>query len=336
MQAASLVEVEPAAWDGLLERLGCADAYLQRDYLEVSAVLEREARPALLHAPGEGGDVVFPCLLRGVPELGVLDATNAYGYGGPVAVGAQPPVAGFADAYERWCAETGVVSTFVRFHPLFENHRTAPPSFRRERVAGSVAWRLEGDLVAGMHPHHRRAVRKAERTGVEVDVRLAPASLTPFAALHEETMRRQDAAPFYFFPPAYWQGLTARLGARLLRLDAWLEGTLVASVLCLATPPWLHYHLGATSVAARGVGASHLLMLTAALWGQARGFEQFHLGAGVGGGGGPLLEWKRRFAPEGLREQWLGKAVHDPGRYRELTGQATVRYDGFFPAYRAP
>jgi hypothetical protein len=41
---------------------------------------------------------------------------------------------------------------------------------------------------------------------------------------------------------------------------------------------------------------------------QERGYEQFHLGAGLGGGGGPLLEWKRRFQPGELLGQWVGKA----------------------------
>ncbi len=334
--AASLVEVAPDTWDDLLDRLGCADVYLRRDYVEVSCSLEGSARATFLHAPGERGDVVFPCVVRELPNLDVVDVTNAYGYGGPVAIGPEPPLAEFADRYERWCADAGVVTTFLRFHPLLRNHLAAPASFALEPVAGSISWQLEGDLAAGMHAHHRRAVRKAVRAGVEVSARLAPDDLGPFAALYEQTMRRQGASPFYFFPPDYWQGLASRLSDRLLLAEARLDGETVASILCLATSPWLHYHLGGTAEAARGVGASHLLMLTAALWGQERGFEQFHLGAGVGGGGGELLEWKRRFAPGELLEQWLGKAVHDRERYRGLTGRDDLPLDGFFPAYRRP
>jgi serine/alanine adding enzyme len=219
----------------------------------------------------------------------------------------------------------------VRFHPLLENHRYAQPLFHVEPVTGSVSWRLEGDLFAGMHAHHRRAVRKAKRDGPKVRVERPPQRLDGFAALYEQTMRRQAASPFYFFPDEYWRGLAGREWLALFEARAGDET--VAAILCLATPPWLHYHLGASADAARGTGASHLLMLAAAEWAQERSYEQFHLGAGVGGSGGRLLEWKRRFYPSELREQWIGKAVHDNARYRALTG-GPIDYNGFFPAYR--
>lgn len=304
---------------------GREDVYFRRDYAEISAVLEQGEAVVL-----EEEEAVFPIVVRKTPS-GVRDATNPYGYGGAVAPDA---AAGrrFYDRYQEWCVENGLVTSFVRFHPLLENHRYAEPLFRLEPVAGSVSWGLDGDLFAGMHAHHRRAVRKAERAGIEVAAAEAPEGLDVFAALYEETMRRQGASDFYLFPAEYWRGLAGR--DWLLLLEARADGETVAAILCLATAPWLHYHLGASTDAARSTGASHLLMLTAARWGQERGYEQFHLGAGVGGGGGALLEWKRRFSPSALREQWIGKAVHDEERYVALTG-GPIDYDGFFPRYRA-
>jgi hypothetical protein len=180
-----------------------------------------------------------------------------------------------------------------------------------------------------MHRHHRRLVRRAEGAGAEASVREAPESLGEFAALYDETMRRADASGFYFFPEHYWEALRA---VPLALAEVRLEGDLAGAALCLATHPWLHYHLGASSEAGRQVGASQLAMLAAARWAQERGYEQFHLGAGLGGGSGPLLEWKQRFAPGPLLEQWVGKAVHDEARYLELAGE--VSFEGFFPAYR--
>lgn len=305
--------------------VGFDDAYFRRDYAAISAVLERGETVFL-----ETEDAVFPVVVRETGE-GVRDVTNPYGYGGAVAA---DDAAGrrFYETYRRWCEEQEIVTSFVRFHPLLENHRYASPPFHLEPVAGSVSWVLASDLFAGMHAHHRRAVRRAERAGLDVVVSEAPEQLGGFAALYEETMRRQQAAPFYFFSPAYWQGLSGR--DWLLLLEARSEGEAIAAILCLASPPWLHYHLGASSERARNTGASHLLMLAAARWGRERGYEQFHLGAGVGGAGGALLEWKRRFYPSELRRQWVGKAVHDEERYLALTGQASVDYAGFFPAYR--
>ena len=330
-----LTEVEPAAWDELLGLLEVADAYLLREYVEGAALLD-PGRPTFLHLAAPGGHVVFACLVRDVPGGG-FDVTTPYGYGGPVAVGEQPPVERFYELYERWCSDRGIVTSFVRFHPLFANHHQAPPPFRVELLASTIGWRLEagGDLLAGMHPKHRNVVRKAGASGAVVTADAGPGDLAPFVELYEETMRRQDAAPFYFFPTAYWEQLLA-LGERLVVFDAVLDGELIASALCLATRPWLHYHLSATSERARTTGASNLVLFEAAKWVQARGFSCFHLGGGLGGRQDSLYEFKRRFDPEGSREAAIGKAVHDPDRYAQLSGDASADAIGFFPAYRRP
>ena len=311
-------EVPAGEWDALLADLGCADAYLLRAYVEASCVIE-PGKPILLEHDG----AVLACILREVPGGG-YDVITPYGYGGPVGDGA------FDEAYEGWCRERGVVSTFVRFHPLYENYRDAPHA---TYSSPTVGWRLEGDLLAGMHGKHRNVVRKAQRAGVAVDVHAAPESLVGFVGLYERTMARQEAAGYYFFPPDYWEKLAA-LGGRLVRFDALCEGEVVASALCLRGDRWLHYHLGATEDAARDLGASNLLLYTAAVWGQEQQLEEFHLGGGAGGRES-LYAFKERFSPTGRREFWVGKLVHDEDAYRRLSGGAEVDVEGFFPAYRA-
>jgi serine/alanine adding enzyme len=312
-------EIPAAEWDELLAELGCADAYLLHAYVEASCVLD-SGEPVLLEH--EGG--VMACIVRAIPGTDAHDVTTPYGYGGPVGQG------NFHQAYERWCAERDIVSTFIRYHPLFENHREAPHA---SYASPTVGWPLEGDLLAGMHGKHRNVVRKAQKAGVAVDVTAAPEDLASFASLYEQTMERQSAAGYYFFPREYWGSLTA-LGGHLVRFDAQVEGEIVASALCLRGDRWLHYHLGATDDAARDLGASNLLLYRAALWGQEHGLEEFHLGGGAGGREDSLFAFKQRFSPNGAREFWVGKAVHDEDAYCRLSGNAEIDL-GFFPAYRA-
>ena len=80
-----LVETAAPEWDALLARLGCADVYYLSEYLESARLLE-EGTPAFLHLAGDGGDVVFACLVREAAG-GVRDVITPYGYGGPVATG---------------------------------------------------------------------------------------------------------------------------------------------------------------------------------------------------------------------------------------------------------
>jgi len=333
---AALVEVAPAAWDPLLDRIGGGDAYLLRGYVESARLLE-PGKPLLLHLADEGGDVVFALILREIDgEPGRLDAITPYGYGGPVAVGPEPPVERFYEAYESWCRSADVVSTFIRFHPLFENQRQAPPAVHVERLADTVAWSLdpELDLFAGLHPKHRNKVRKARAAGLEVVVHEAPNSLSEFATLYDATMSRLGADKFYFFPPDYWQALVDGLGERIVLAEARFGDELAAAALCFAAPPWLHYHVSGTSERGRDAAAANLVLFEAACWGQEQGLEQFHLGGGLGGREDTLFHFKQRFFPSGRREASVGKLVHDADAYRALTGLPEVRLDGYFPAYR--
>ena len=185
-----------------------------------------------------------------------------------------------------------------------------------------------------MHKHHRRLVRRARRAGYDVTVDPAPDDLAEFVALYEQTMRRAGASPFYLFPPAYWDALAG--GVELVRVDVRSGGELLASVLGMGAPPWLHYHLGGARKrpAARAPATSPSTAL--ACWGREHGFTTLHLGGGVGGRRDSLLEFKLRFAPEGMVGVSIGKAVHDRAAYLRLSGAAAVDWDAFFPAYREP
>jgi hypothetical protein len=336
----TIVEVEPDRWDGLLADLGCTDVYFQRAYVESALVLEPGVA-AYLHVEGARGDVVLPCTVRRLPkELegaeGLLDVITPYGYGGPVTTGKVPPLEDFWELYGDWCAERRVVASFMRFHPLLENHRYAGPGFAVERLGTTIAWHLEPkiDPFDGMHSAHRNSARKAQRAGAEVSTVECPADLGEFVEAYEATMTRAGASPFYFFDHAYWRRLETLLRKRLVRFDARIEGELVASALCLAASPWLHYHFGATSELGRSSGAGNLVLVEAARWAQARGFDLFHLGGGVGGREDPLFRFKERFYEYGRRDAYIGKVVHDESGYAALTGRGEGDLSGFFPAYR--
>lgn len=332
---AQVVRVSGAAWDPLLARLGLTDAYLRRDYVVAACVLE-PGEPVLLHCAGPGGDIVFAFILRDIPGgAGDRDIVTPYGYGGPVGAGAEPPLAAFHAGFAEWCTSERVVSAFYRFHPLYANIDLAAPGIETSALAGTVAWRLDGgrDLMQAMHARHRRLVRKAQAAGVEVGARERPGSLATFVQLYEHTMQRQQAGSFYFFPERYWGELTASLRDVVVVFEAVLDGRAVASLLCFAARPWMHYHLGATADEARSIGASNLLFHAAAEWGQREGYGLFHLGGGVGGGDDGLLDFKRRFDPaHDLLPMHTGKHVLDRDRYRELAG--TDDTSGYFPAYR--
>lgn len=338
MPASTRLRVVPGEeWDALVARLGGLDTYTRAAYHRASALLWPEgAEPVLLHHAHPGGEVALPLLLRSLPDGDGFDATSAYGYGGPVA-SSTTGLEGFAEALDEWARANYVVTTFLRLHPLLGNARLVPSTADLASMGPTVAWDVTTgrDLRAHMHPHHRRAVRRSENAGVEVEVLLHPRDLDEFCDLYSATMRRRDAQRFYFFPAAYWKALlddAAQLG--LLVVEARLAGELVAALLCFAEGPWLHYHLGASSDAGRSTGASNHCFLVGAEWAQARGMTRFHLGGGLGADPqSPLMTFKQRFDPTGeLLPFSVAKLVHDRDRYLRLAG--TDETAGFFPPWR--
>jgi serine/alanine adding enzyme len=331
--------VGPAEWDAHLARLGPTDTYYCAAYHRASALLEPAGtRPVLLAYHDDDGDVALPLLLRPLPDGDGWDATSAYGYGGPVIRGT-PDLAGFGNALDAWAIENGVVATFLRMNPLLHEGVPVPPTALLVDVGSTVAWdvRPGRDLRSGLHSDQRRSVRKAENAGVEFRVVLRPPGLTRFRELYVETMRRQQAAEFFYFPDGYWEALTTEDEHLVpLLVEGRFEGRVISALLAFVAERWLHAHLTAGEEVARTLGAASGCYLAAAEWAQSRGLTAFHLGGGVGGSTeSPLHAFKRRFDPKTpLRQFRVAKLVHDPARFRQLAD--TDSTDGFFPPWRRP
>ncbi|CCH88123.1 putative GCN5-related N-acetyltransferase [Modestobacter italicus] len=324
-------------WDELVRRLGGLDTYTRAAYYGASALLEPPGtRPVLVHYRDSDGEVALALLLRPLADGAGWDAISAYGYGGPVARD-EPRPASFGLALDAWARANGVVTTFLRLHPVLGNARLVPATAELVRLGTTVLWDVSPgrDLAGNLHPHHRRAARRADRAGVVVTVASRPQSLEPFRKLYELTMRRNEADPFFFFPEAYWEALLADDAVlEPVLVEGRLDGELISALLCFVHGPRLHYHLGGSDETARSLGASNRCFLAAAQWAQSRAMTGFHLGGGLGGRtDSPLQVFKQRFDPDGAPLPFhIAKIVHDERRYRELAGTASTA--GFFPPWR--
>jgi len=294
---------------------GDPDPYLSPEYLTAAAA-SAEADLAAFAAPG----VVYPFLVRPLGR-GRSDITSAYGYGGPLGTGDWR--SGFGEA----CREQGVVSEFIRFHPLLQNqHGLDDVELRPVQDTVTVDTRLDdAGLLAQMQPTARNKLRKAERRGVRAH---ESRDLGRFHDLYQETMQRADADDAYLFDRAYFAGLD-RLGDRLLMLDADS-----AAALFICGGGAMHYHLSGSTAAGRRDAATNLLLWEAMRHARERGLHTLHLGGGLRAG--DALATFKQSVGAGRAPYVQGRAVHDPEAYRALCQEAGVPADGaFFPAYRA-
>ena len=292
------------------------DPFFRPEYLRAAAVIG-EGHPAAFAAEG----ALYPFLVRPL-DGGRCDLTAAYGMGGPLGRGP------WREAFRAECARRGVVSEFVRFHPLLGNQEGLD-DVRRWKLQDAVTVDVRADddgLLAQMEGRGRTAVRRAARAGVQVR---AHRDLERFGELYRDTMERIGAEPFYHFPAAFFAALEP-LGDAAVVLD-----TGSAAGLFLTGNGAMHYFLAASTPEAREVAAANLVLFAAMQRARDHGLRVLSLGGGLRDG--DALHRFKAAMGAGRAPMWLGAAVHDEPAYRALCAEAGVAPDDpFFPAYRRP
>jgi len=281
--------------------------------------LDAEGVTHTLRIEGDEGELLAPLLVREIEGTGERDAISPYGYPGLVGSieSLDPAAIDFSAA--------SLVSVFIR-HAL----GPSPLTGASERNVVQIA---DPGLPPKSRPSDRRQVRRNLEAGYVLDL-VAGAETTPdqragFFDVYEQTMRRTDAAPHYFFAAAYFD--------RVLEADrTWLalatgpDGTLAAASIAAVSDGFLHYYLS-------GSADSHLReapmksVVTRLVEHSADLGLPLNLGGGIAPGDA-LEEFKRGFANR--QQPWLtSELVCDAEAYARLSRGHQA--GSFFPAYRA-
>ncbi len=324
------------------------DVYHTAAYL-AHAGRHEGGRSVAFAAHDQGTTFLVPLLLRKLPgELGTpadwADATTPYGYAGPLTCGqvGAAAVEDFLRCFRAAAADRGIVSVFVRWHPLFP-----PPEIGAEwrtQCLGETVYldltRSPAELDAEVRSGHRYEIRRLEKNGFSV-VMDDWSHYARFQQRYVETMQRVGARESYFFADGYFRELRDLLG-RALHLGCVLaaDGELAAAALFTETQGIVQYHLSATAAEFHKLSPGKLLLSHVRGWARQRGNRFFHLGGGLGAREDSLFRFKAGFSK--LRARYcVSRLVVDPSRYAWLSQQwHHLHHDRaeageFFPCYRA-
>jgi len=308
--------------------------------------LAAEGATHTLRIETDDAELLAPLIVRPIGEGPDRDAVSPYGYPGfsvigesfPERVRSHPRIArqsanssgaggdGWLDPAEVDFHRTGLVSVFIR-------HRLdlVPFAGATERNVVQIA---DPARKQKSRPTDRRQVRRNLEAGYTVELvpgaDTSPAQRAAFLDLYEQTMRRTDAAPHYFFAASYFSRLLP--GERTwLALATDPDGIPAAGSIAAVSDGYLHYYLSGS--ADSHLGDSPMKNVLARL---IEFSAELQLPLNLGGGlrpGDALEEFKRGFANRTLTWQ-TSEIVCDPARYAELSRGRDA--GGFFPAYRAP
>lgn len=283
------------------------------------AAADAHRDPALrcVHAVLEGGASEWIHSVHLLPlagQAGSWGATSPYGYGGPVTPATDSTFLAQAwAAWQAWCRQEGVLAEFCRFHPHAPaSGRAFGGMVKENRLTVSVDLAVP-DVTAGFNSLTRRKIRRTQQAGVQARWSREMADWTRYAGFYREAMQDLQAAPFYFFPDAYFASLSRLPCAHLLVCEH--EGRWLSAGVYLREEGVLEYHLGASSPEGKDAGTPSLLQAQAAAWGQARGAHSLYLAGGTDTApDNPLLFYKLGFSRRTLPFS-VGEAIHDDNRY---------------------
>lgn len=288
-----------------------------------------------------GGEFLFPYVKRPVPGHDHLyDLVSPYGYS-TVLAPTPDERRRFVEAFRTASRERGLVAEFIRGHPfdmidpetdgLPVGGSRTHPTYTVDLSDGGV----EGYWEA-CEGRHRTAVRKGERTGLEVaevsSQELEQAD-SGFRRLYEETMERVRSATRLRVGDAYYRDLRSGLGDAVRVVTARLNEELVAASIFLLWADRAHYHLSGSTTEGMRNGATNAILDYAIRHVVPEG-GRLHLGGGITPGDG--LDRFKRSVGNVPTTVHLCHTIVDHQRYEALIAEAGVDDNtDYFPAYRA-
>jgi hypothetical protein len=305
--------------------------------------------------------LVWPYLLRSIEIGGVAtgftDITSAYGYVGPLALGPVDDdfLSAAWDQLRQWWVLRGVVSVFVRFHPILNNRELgiawrSPAAWSEGPDDGvtdvgetvSIDCTLPDEQVTSVYAKPlRQHLANAARIGYVTDEDLEWRDLDEFVRVYTESMDRNGAGSFYRFTAEDFAFLRDELPDRLHLLLTRRGEEIVAGGLFTESSGIVQAHLMGTATAHLSTSPGKALLDGAQRWARSRGYPVLHLGGGRGGRRDSLFRFKREFS----RRRHVfstGRWVLNAAAYKDLCRTCDTRQGpatdagNYFPAYRAP
>lgn len=271
-----------------------------------------------------------------IPENTFWDFASPYGYGGWIVEGEHSD--SLFETYEDWCKKNGIISEFVRFHPVVENHKFSESCYDVIALGNTVAMDLSSPEViwSNIHSKNRNMIRKAIKNGISIYSGRFPEIYFEFRKIYNSTMDKDNADEYYYFEPEFYNSILNDLPHNAQVFYALYEGKVIAASIMLAANGYMNYHLSGSIKEYANMAPSNLLLYEAALWGNANGYKSLYLGGGVGSGEDSLYKFKKAFyKPDDVRRFYIGKKIFIQEKYDELLAIREPIESGFFPKYRA-
>ncbi len=331
-------------WDAVVRSFEEYDVYWLSGYVRAFQI-HGDGEPLLFHYEGSSvrginvvmkRDVANDEHFRGKIEKNqFFDFATPYGYGGWIIEGEETEE--LFSAYENWIQKNGIISEFVRFHPMVKNHASSRLFYEVIQLGEVVHMELSSpeNIWSNIISKNRNMIRKAIKNDIKIYNGRFPEIYEKFRAIYNGTMDKDNAEEYYYFGESFYKSVLEDLPQNAQMFWAEKDNQVIAASIMLHTNGRMNYHLSGSLREFSSLAPTNLLLYQAALWGCANGYKTFYLGGGVGSGEDSLFKFKRAFYKGELNRFYIGKKVYDAEKYDELLSMREDIDSGYFPKYRA-
>lgn len=336
-------------WDAIVKSFSNYDVYYLSGYVKAFEI-NGDGKAVLIYYTDKATRAVNVVMKRDISDFKMLssvlaqgelyDIVTPYGYGGWLIEGEN--IKGLFQSYENWCRQERIVSEFIRFHPMLENHIALEGVYEIKGLGETVAMELASPdhIWNNLTSKNRNVIRKAIKNGVKIYNGRYPEIYEKFRVIYNSTMDKDSADSYYYFKKDFYESILEELSQNAQVFYAQLpDGKVIASSIMIGANQYMNYHLSGFVQEYGTLAATNLLIYEAALWGCANGYRTLYLGGGVGSYEDSLFKFKKAFYKGNLHRFYVGKKIFDEQAYSRLVevrrqGKMFDENKTFFPLYR--
>ncbi|UJF26175.1 GNAT family N-acetyltransferase [Planococcus sp. 107-1] len=343
---------ETGKWNEIVKGFTNFDVYYLAEYTKAFEV-HGDGEPILFYYQGNNFKAINVVMKRDIaldekfegeiPAQTYFDIATPYGYGGFLLEGevTEENISLLNREYSSICNEKGIVSEFVRFHPILKNSNRLTSMYDVVDLGKTITMKLEtpeqiwNDLIG----KNRNVIRKARNAGIKIYWGRNSQLIENFIEMYNATMEKDNAKDYYYFKEDFYASVLEDLRYNSMIFYAVYEEKIISMSMILFSNNQMHYHFSASVKNHQHLAPTNLLLLEAACWGAKNGYKTLHLGGGLGSQEDSLYKFKKAFNKNSDTIFSVGKKIFSEDIYIELlkinkgnhTKEST---SNFFPKYR--
>jgi hypothetical protein len=330
--------LKPSRWEEYLKLLQASeqDIYFTPQYYSIYQ--QRSEGKALCTIYQKGDDIaLYPFILNDINSLGYdlneqyFDIQGGYGYNGVLSnSNSSSFLKSFYDIFNDFCLDNNIVSEFLRFNPLLNNHMLHRPDFNVIYDRNNINVNLLNDNMEKTEYEYstRKNIKKAIASGLSFRFfygnEISIDDIETFYQVYSLTMDRNNAESFYYFDIDYFVNISRSLPRNSLFVFVLVDYKIISCELVLLGSSIAYSFLGGTLSEYFQFRPNDFLKHKTIELLKSLGFQNYLLGGGDEG----VFRYKKSFSKNGIVPFFIGKKIHNPLVYKRVVEQ----WEKLFPS----